>query len=92
MKWEEIRNHYPRQWLVVEAVEAHSTAGKRSLDELGVLGVFPDSAQALRRYVQLHHKSPERELYVLHTDRVEVVFEERHWLGLMNIHSAGSLP
>ncbi len=82
MKWTEIRTHYPRQWLLVEALAAHSTAGKRSLDDLVVVDAFPDSAQALRQYVQLHHQSPERELYVLHTDRAEVVFEERHWLGL----------
>lgn len=85
MKWEEVRRHYPRQWLLVEALEAHSNEGKRFLDELGVLGVFPDSTQALHRYVQLHHKTPEREMYVLHTDRVQLEFEERHWLGLRGL-------
>lgn len=31
MQWQEIRKHYPEQWLLVEAVEAHSDAGKRIL-------------------------------------------------------------
>ncbi len=85
MKWEEVREHYPQQWLLVEAVEAHSSSGKRVLDELAVIGIFSDSTKALRRYVQLHHKSPEREMYVLHTDRAQVEFEERHWLGLRGL-------
>ncbi len=26
MKWQEIRKHYPQQWLLVEAIKAHSEA------------------------------------------------------------------
>jgi hypothetical protein len=26
MKWREIRKHYPQQWLLVEAIKAHSEA------------------------------------------------------------------
>ena len=40
MKWNEVRQHYPHQWLLLEAVEAHSSAGKRVLDELAVLDDF----------------------------------------------------
>ena len=28
MKWEEIRRHCPRQWVLVEAVNAYSESGK----------------------------------------------------------------
>ncbi len=49
---------------------------------MAVLGIFPDSMQALQRYVQLHHKSPERELYVLHADRTQSEFDVRQRLSL----------
>lgn len=43
MKWQEIRNHYPVEWLIVEAIKAHSESGKRILDEISVVATFPDS-------------------------------------------------
>ena len=85
MRWEEIREHYPHQWLLVEAVEARSVGNRRVIEDLAVLGVFTNSSEALRRYVQSHHRTPERELYVLHTDRKQLEFEERHWLGLRGL-------
>jgi hypothetical protein len=39
MIWTDIRRHYPHQWLLVEALLAHSEAGKRQLDELAVVDV-----------------------------------------------------
>ena len=50
MKWQEIRKHYPEQWLLVEAVEAHSADGKRFLEQLAVVDTFPDSVTAMKRY------------------------------------------
>jgi hypothetical protein len=82
MKWEEIRQRYPGQWLLVEAIQAHSEAGQRILDQLVVLEKFADSPTALEKYKQLHHHSPARELYVLHTDRQQLDIAERHWLGV----------
>ena len=40
MEWQEIRRHHPHQWLLIEAIRAHSESGKRVLDELSVIGVF----------------------------------------------------
>jgi hypothetical protein len=31
MIWTDIRRHYPHQWLLVEALLAHSEAGQRQL-------------------------------------------------------------
>ena len=81
MKWEEIRRQYRQQWLLVEAIQARSKAGKRVLDDLAVLDTFPDSIVAMKRYAELHRQAPERELYVLHTDRSQLDIAERHWLG-----------
>jgi len=40
MRWEEVRIHYPNQWLLVEAVEAHSKVSNRILDEIAVVSIL----------------------------------------------------
>jgi hypothetical protein len=37
MQWQEVRAHYPQQWLLLEAVKAHSEDDQRILDQLAVL-------------------------------------------------------
>jgi hypothetical protein len=82
MQWQEIRQHYPQQWLLLEAIKAHSEADKRILDQLAVVSTFSDSASALNGYTQLHREAPERELYVFHTSRETLEIVERRWLGI----------
>jgi hypothetical protein len=82
MQWQEIRTRYPRQWLLVEALEARSESGNRILERLAVLDTFPDSASAMRSYARYHREAPERELYVFHTDRETLDLSERRWLGV----------
>lgn len=77
MEWQVIRDNYPQQWLLLEAIKAHSTANKRILEQLAVIGVFPDSVSAMHGYTQLHREAPERELYVFHTSRAELDVTER---------------
>jgi len=85
MNWEEVRKNYPHQWLLVEAIKAHSESGKRILEHISVVGVFPDSVAAMRGYTKLHRESPERELYVFHTDREWIDIVERKWLGIRSV-------
>ncbi len=85
MRWEEARIYYPGQWLLVEALKAHSEANKRILDEIAVVNTFTNSQQAMQSYGQLHHQNPEREFYVLHTDRKTLDITERRWLGIRGI-------
>lgn len=82
MKWEEVRQQYPHQWQLVEAIRAHSEANRRVVEELAVVDPFASSASALQRYNELHRQEPQRELYVLHTDRKQLDIRERHWLGI----------
>lgn len=82
MTWEEIRRQHPRQWLLVEALKAHTESRQRLLDELTVVESFPDAGAALEGYRKAHRGSPERELYVLHTDRETLDITEMNWLGL----------
>lgn len=77
MKWDEIRQHHPEQWLLVEALKAHTEGGQRELERLAVLGSYDDSSAALRAYAEHHRSSPDRELYVFHTSRETVRVGER---------------
>lgn len=82
MQWAEIRRHYPEQWLLLEALDAHTEGNQRILEQLAVLGAFDDSQSAMRRYAQLHHVAPARELYVFHTSRETLNVTERRWYGV----------
>ncbi len=82
MRWQEVRYHYPQQWLLVEAIKARSESSKRILEQLAVVDSFSDSAQAMKRYSQLHREAPKRELYVFHTSRETLDIPEHRWLGI----------
>ena len=82
MKWGDVRQSYPSQWLLVEALTAHSEEGRRVVEEMAVIDVFDDSTAAWLRYRQLHHDAAGREFYILHTDREELDIAERVWLGI----------
>ena len=83
MQWPEIRNAYPDQWLVIEALEAHTTPDQqRILDRLAVVDRCPDGAAAFQAYRSLHQQYPQREFYSVHTSNEELMIEERPWLGI----------
>ncbi|MEA2559007.1 MAG: hypothetical protein QOH06_511 [Acidobacteriota bacterium] len=80
--WEEIRRQFPRQWLLVEAIAAHSAEGKRVLDDIAVLDAFQEAGSAMKSYQETHRRSPQREIYVVHTDRDALDIAEIDWLGI----------
>ena len=82
MQWQEIREHYPQQWLLVEAIKAHSETNVRVVEQLAVVESFSDSVTAMKGYAQLHREAPDRELYVFHTSREALDISERTWLGI----------
>ena len=70
MKWSDVRLVYPEQWLVVEALAAHTTEDSyRVPDNLAVLESCVDGHAAMQRYRVLHQAYPEREFYYVHTSR-----------------------
>jgi hypothetical protein len=85
MKWTEIRAQYPNQWLLIEAVQAHSEAGERILEDLNALESFSDSVAAMHKYAELHHQAPRRELYIFHSSREYLKITERAWLGIRTV-------
>jgi len=83
MLWSEIRNAYPNQWLIVEALEAHTTEKQqRRLDRLAVIETCADGHSAMSRYRELHQEYPQREYYFVHTSREEIEIQERQWHGI----------
>ena len=83
MHWSEICKTYSNEWLIVEALEAHTTTdNQRLLDQLAVVEACPDGRTAMQRYRQLHQEYPQREFYFVHTSRKELDIHERRWHGI----------
>ena len=78
MKWEDVKKTYINQWVLIEAVEAHSENEERILDDISVIDVTgSDSKKALERYKELHRENNDRELYVVHTSREKLDIKEK---------------
>jgi len=80
MNWIEIKEKYPQQWLLVEALEAHTTPDqRRHLDRISVLEQCPDGLSAFKSYREIHTQFPDREYYYVHTsqDEIEIIEETR---------------
>ena len=82
MRWMNVRKTYPNQWLVIEAVKAHSAKTKRVLDKIAVMDACLDGVAAMQKYRKLHKQYPEREFYFVHTSRQRLDIQERQWLGI----------
>jgi hypothetical protein len=89
MNWSEIRSIYPDQWLVVEALEAHTTPdNRRQIERLAVVEACTDGSGAMKTYRRLHQQYPAREFYFVHTSREELDIRERQWLGIRRGYAA----
>jgi len=87
--WSEIRSAYPDEWLIIEALEAHTTPeNKRLLDRLAVIERCSDGKDAFQRYRRLHQNHPQREFYFVHTAKEELDIHEQQWLGIRRSHAA----
>lgn len=87
MHWSEICRNHPNKWLIVEALEAHTTLDhRRQLDLITVVEECADGKAAIKRYRLLHQRYPEREFYFFHTSRDSLDIQVRHWLGVRALH------
>jgi hypothetical protein len=78
MQWPEIRKVYPDQWLIIEALEAHTTPdNRRQLDKIAVIEQCLDGSAAMEGYRRLHQQYPGREFYFVHTIRKELDIREQ---------------
>lgn len=86
MHWDDLKKTDPKQWVIIEAVEAHTVGDRRVIEDIQLVEMFgEDNNGALRRYVQLHKIHPEKEYYVVHTSRPELNVKERSWTGVRGI-------
>jgi hypothetical protein len=90
MRWSDVRTAYPDQWLVIEALEAHSIENHRVFDRIAVIEVCADGPATMKRYADLHREHPQRELCFAHTSKLELDIEERQWIGIRGIRAAGA--
>jgi len=81
MRWEEVKERFPHQWLLIEVTEARSEGGERIVDAVSVVDTFPTSTDAWRAYAIARRQAPDREFIPLHTDYGELRFEERPGIG-----------
>lgn len=85
--WDDVKQAYPHQRVVFEAINSHSNEGKRIVDAIGNVEAFGDGETAMRRYLTLHRESHQRELYVVHTDKENLDITEQQWVGIRKEHS-----
>ena len=76
MHWSEICRNHPNKWLIVEALEAHTTPDhRRQLDLITVVEECADGKAAMKRYRLLHQRYPEREFYFFVRVVIHLIFK-----------------
>jgi hypothetical protein len=85
MKWNDVKATYPNEWVVFEAIQAHSEDNERIIDEIAVIDRFNDSMEALNRHAELHKQHATREYYFFHTSRDELKIKEQRWAGIRSL-------
>lgn len=78
MLWTHVREVYPDQWLIIEALQAHTDrlTHERTLDWIGVVETCRNGQAAIQRYQELRQMYPNRELYFVHTRRAKLEITE----------------
>ncbi len=82
MHWQEAQTYFPDQWILFEALEAHTEGNCRIIEQLAALNVFPDSESAMKSYLELHRQFPGREFYVFHTSRESLDITVQRRVGI----------
>jgi hypothetical protein len=80
--WDQVREEYPGQWVIIQAMRSHSKSNKRIVDAIDVVNTFDDSEKAMREYLKLHREDRSKELYVVHTNNAALDITEQKWLGI----------
>jgi hypothetical protein len=82
VKWEQVREQFPEQWVLVEAISAYSENNIRYLEEVAVISNFSDSTLAWKEYKKLHLADRSREYYIFHTDHKTIEIKEQKFMGV----------
>lgn len=82
MKWSEVRDQYPDQIVLVEALKTSSQNKMRNIEEMSILSDFRDSIAAWQEYKKIHKENPEKELYIFHTSKRKAEVVEQFFAGI----------
>jgi len=86
MNWDDLKKTTPHQWVIIEAVIAHTEGDNRIIENIQLVDMFgEDNIGASRCYTDLHKAHPEKEYYVVHTSRPELNVKVRNWAGVRGI-------
>ena len=82
MLWNEVRQAYPKQWVVLEAISAHDVDDKRIFEDIAVVKAADDVMEVYQKYKDLHKKHPEREFLYISTEKKELDITVQRWVGV----------
>ncbi|MFE4132353.1 hypothetical protein [Peribacillus sp. YIM B13482] len=51
MRWDEVQERFPNEWVVLEATKAYSKEGQRFIEEVAVIDSYEDSNKELNLYL-----------------------------------------
>ena len=86
MKWKEVRESFPNNWVLFEVVEAYSKSGKRHIEKLTVVDSFVDWLEAVKKYKETRKINPYGEFYFFNTAKEELEILERDYLSLRGFY------
>lgn len=78
MRWHEVQERFPNEWVVLEVINAHSENGYRYMEDVVMIDRFESSSEAMDRYADLRRDQPQREYCFFHTSRNHLVARERN--------------
>lgn len=78
MRWKEVQERFPNEWVVLEVLKAQSINGYRYIEDVIIVDRFEGSLEAMERYEELRKEQPNREYCFFHTSREELVARERY--------------
>jgi hypothetical protein len=87
MRWPDVRDAHPDQWLVIEVLDARPQDDGRIVDRVSVIAVCDDGRATMKRYAELRRLHPHREFCFVHSSMTELKIEERLWLGIRGLRA-----
>lgn len=70
MLWSEVRELFPNQFVLVQAIKSHQEGNKLYVDEMALIRPIPDAHEATRELLKSKDEN-----YVYHTSKPELVME-----------------
>jgi hypothetical protein len=77
MKWQDVREKFPNEWVLMEALDSHSEDGYWIVEEMSVVDNFGDDGNGTwKAQNELLKKYPQRQFFFYHTGNEEIVIEQ----------------